>query len=234
MRRADDTPEVLVVDDEKQIRRLLSISLEATGYRVFQAENGQAGLAAVAERPPDLVLLDLGLPDMGGLEVLKSLREWSMVPVIILSVRDNEDEKATALDSGADDYLTKPFSTGELLARMRVARRRASSPEAVVEESSFRTGPLEVNLAARTASVNGRTAKLTPTEFALMRLFVRHAGNVLTHPQIMEAVWGASCVERINYLHVYITHLREKIEPNPAQPEMLVNEPRVGYRLVRK
>jgi two-component system KDP operon response regulator KdpE len=234
MRRADETPEVLVVDDERQIRRLLSISLEATGYRVIQAETGHAGLAAAAEHAPDLVILDLGLPDIGGLEVLKSLREWSNVPVIILSVRDSEDEKATALDSGADDYLTKPFSTGELLARMRVARRHARSSESVVEETVFRTGPLEVNLAARTATVNGRTAKLTPTEFALMRLFIRHAGNVLTHPQIMEAVWGATYVERINYLHVYITHLREKIEPNPAEPEILVNEPRVGYRLVRK
>src|SRR5271167_4088923 len=173
---------VLVVDDEVQIRRLLKISLEAAGYKVFEAANGQMGLAEAAQRRPDVVVLDLGLPDMDGVAVLKRLREWSSVPVIVLSVRDREDDKIAALDHGADDYLTKPFSTGELLARLRVAQRHARPAE---EDAVFQNGRLEVDLITRTVKVAGKPVKLTATEYALLQLFVRHAGKVLTHRQIL-------------------------------------------------
>jgi two-component system KDP operon response regulator KdpE len=224
---------VLVIDDEVQIRRLLAMTLEAKGYRVLQAVNGRTGIAAVVEHKPDLIILDLGLPDMDGIEALKLLREWCAVPIIILSVRDGDDDKITSLDSGADDFLTKPFSSGELLARLRAAQRHAQPAKLNASPAVFQTGALEVDLAMRTVKVNGKAVRLSPTEFSLLRLFVRHAGKVLTHPQIMEEVWGEKCLERVNYLHVYVTHLREKIEANPAKPEILLNEPRVGYRLAK-
>ena len=182
----------------------------------------------MAARHPELVVLDMGLPDMDGVEVVKRLREWSSVPIIILSVRDSENDKVTALRSGADDYLTKPFSTAELLARLQVAQRHS---QPATEETVFARGGLMVDLASRIVKVNGRPVKLTRTEYALLRLFVRNAGKVLTHPQIMESVWGPDHREKTHYLHVYMTHLREKIEPVPARPELLVTEPRVGYRL---
>jgi two-component system KDP operon response regulator KdpE len=221
-------PIIVVIDDEAQLRRLLRITLEANGYKVYEASNGQQGLEEVAARHPDIVVLDLGLPDMDGVEVVTRLREWSSVPAIVLSVRDGEDDKVKALRSGADDYLTKPFSTAELLARLQVAQRHA---QPAAEESIFASGPLTVDLASRIVKVNGRTVKLTRTEYALLRLFVRNAGKVLTHPQILESVWGPGHREKTHYLHVYMTHLREKIEPVPAQPALLVTEPRVGYRL---
>jgi len=221
-------PVIVVIDDEVQLRRLLRISLEANGYKVYEAANGQQGLEEVAVRHPDLVVLDLGLPDMDGVDVLTRLREWSSVPVIVLSVRESEDDKVAALRSGADDYLTKPFSTAELLARLLVAQRHA---QPATEEVIFRSGPLMVDLAARRVTVNGRPVKLTGTEYALLRLFVRNAGKVLTHPQIMDSVWGPSHREKTHYLHVYMTHLREKIETVPAKPALLITEPRVGYRL---
>jgi two-component system KDP operon response regulator KdpE len=209
---------------------LLRVTLEANGYKVFEAADGKHGLEEVAARHPDVVILDLGLPDMEGLAVTLRLREWTSVPVIILSVRESEQDKVTALRSGADDYLTKPFSTAELLARLQVALRHAQSV-GVGEETTFRTGPLTVNLASRSVAVNGKPVKLTGTEYALLRLFVRNAGKVLTHPQIMESVWGPGHRDKTHYLHVYMTYLREKIEAVPAKPKLLLTEARVGYRL---
>ena len=221
----------LVIDDEVQIRRLVKISLEANGYKVFEAVNGQEGLAEAAQRRPDVVVLDLGLPDMDGVAVLKRLREWSNVPVIVLSVRDREDDKIAALDHGADDYLTKPFGTGELLARLRVAQRHAQPP---LDQAIFQAGNLAVDLTSRAVSVKGKPIKLTATEYALLQLFVRHAGKVLTHRQILKEVWGPNYVEQTHYLRVYMAHLREKIEEDPSQPELLVTESGVGYRLMVK
>jgi two-component system KDP operon response regulator KdpE len=222
---------VLVIDDEVQIRRLLKISLEAAGYKVYEAANGQEGLAEAAQRRPDVVVLDLGLPDMDGVTVLKRLREWSQVPVVVLSVRDREDDKVAALDNGADDYLTKPFGTAELLARLRVAQRHAKP---TADMAVFKVGQLEVDLPARLVKVNGQPVKLTATEYALLQLFVRHAGKVLTHRQILKEVWGPTYTEQTHYLRVYMTHLREKIEANPSEPELLVTESGIGYRLMVK
>ncbi len=219
---------VLVIDDEVQIRRLLRVSLEAHGYRVLEAASGQAGITEAAQHHPEVVLLDLGLPDMEGVAVLKRLREWSRVPILVLSVRDREDDKIAALDNGADDYVTKPFSTGELVARLRVARRHAQ-PGA--EMAVFRSGPLAVDLTARVVTLRGKEVKLTATEYALLRLFVQHAGKVLTHRQILREVWGPNYVEQTHYLRVYLAHLREKLETNPAQPGLFITEPGVGYRL---
>jgi two-component system KDP operon response regulator KdpE len=223
------SPVALVIDDEIQIRRLLRLSLEANGYRVFEAVNGQTGLAEAAQRRPEIVVLDLGLPDMDGVSVLKRLREWSNVPVIVLSVRDREEDKIAALDNGADDYLTKPFSTGELLARLRVAQRHAQPP---LDTAVFQTGNLEVDLTSRTVKVKGKSIKLTATEYALLQLFVRHAGKVLTHRQILKEVWGPTYIDQTHYLRVYMTHLRDKIEEHPSEPELLITESGVGYRLM--
>jgi two-component system, OmpR family, KDP operon response regulator KdpE len=219
---------IVVIDDEVQFRRVLRISLEANGYKVHEAVTGQQGLTEVASRRPDLVLLDLGLPDMDGMDVLARLREWSNAPIIIVSVRKGEADKVAALRGGADDYVTKPFSTAELLARLQVALRHAPPS---TEETTFTSGRLTVDLAARTVKVNGRVVKLTRTEYALLQLLLRNAGKVLTHPQIMESVWGPGHQEKTHYLHVYMTYLREKIERNPGKPELLLTVPRVGYRL---
>jgi two-component system KDP operon response regulator KdpE len=224
-------PTALVIDDELQMRRLLRVCLEANGYRVTEAATGKEGIAEAAQHPPDVVLLDLGLPDMEGVAVLKRLREWSRVPVVVLSVRDREEDKIAALDNGADDYVTKPFSSGELLARLRVAQRHAAPAS---EATVFRCGQLEVDLAARVVKLKGKEVKLTATEYSLLRLFVQHAGKVLTHRQILREVWGPNYVEQTHYLRVYLAHLREKLEANPAQPELLITEPGVGYRLVSK
>jgi len=224
-------PTVLVVDDETQIRRLLRVCLEAAGYRVEEATSGQEGITQAAQRRPDVVVLDLGLPDLDGVSVLKRLREWSQVPVVVLSVRDREEDKIAALDNGADDYVTKPFSTGELLARLRVALRHAQpAPEATV----FRTGQLEVDLTARVVKLQGKEVKLTATEYSLLRLFVRHAGKVLTHRQILREVWGPNAVEQTHYLRVYLARLREKLEVSPAEPKLFVTEAGVGYRLLEQ
>ena len=220
---------VLIIDDEVQIRRLLRVTLEAGGYRVFEAATGQDGLVEAAQRHPDVIVLDLGLPDMDGAAVLKRLREWSQAPVLVLSVREQEDDKVAALDNGADDYITKPFSTVELLARLRVARRHA---QPVGENSVFRSGRLEVDLAGRTVTVKGQEVKMTPTEYSLLRLLVRNAGKVVTHRQILKEVWGPNYAEQTHYLRVYMAHLREKIEADPSRPELLVTEPGVGYRLL--
>jgi two-component system KDP operon response regulator KdpE len=224
-------PIALVIDDEIQMRRLLRVCLEANGYRVLEAPTGKDGIAQAAQHPPDVVILDLGLPDMEGVDVLKRLREWSRVPVVVLSVRDREEDKIAALDNGADDYVTKPFSSGELLARLRVAQRHVTPTS---EATVFRSGQLEVDLAARVVKLKGKEVRLTATEYSLLRLFVHHAGKVLTHRQILREVWGPNYVEQTHYLRVYLAHLREKLEANPAQPELLITEPGVGYRLTSK
>jgi two-component system KDP operon response regulator KdpE len=222
-------PTALVVDDELQIRRLLRACLESNGYRVLEAATGSEAIAQAAQHPLEVVLLDLGLPDLDGVTVLKRLREWSRVPVVVLSVRDREEDKISALDNGADDYVTKPFSTGELLARLRVAQRHAA-PSA--ETPVFRAWGVEVDLTARVVKLNGKEVKLTATEYSLLRLLVQHAGKVLTHRQILSAVWGAAYVEQTHYLRVYMAHLREKLEADPARPRLLITEPGVGYRLI--
>jgi two-component system, OmpR family, KDP operon response regulator KdpE len=222
-------PTILIIDDEVQIRRLLRVCLEANGYRVVEAATAQAGLVEAAQSHPEVVLLDLGLPDQDGLVLLKRLREWSRVPVVVLSVREREEDKVTALDEGADDYVTKPFSAPELLARVRVALRHA---QPAAEAAVYRSGDLEVDLVARIVKLKGREVKLTATEYSLLRLFVRHAGKVLTHQQILREVWGPTYLEQTHYLRVYVAHLREKLEAKPASPELLLTEPGVGYRLV--
>jgi two-component system KDP operon response regulator KdpE len=222
-------PNALVIDDELQIRRLLRVCLEGNGYRVLEAATGQEGITQAAQHPPDIVLLDLGLPDLDGVTVLKRLREWSRVPVIVLSVRDREEDKVAALDNGADDYVTKPFGTAELLARLRVAQRHVLP---AADSPVFRAGDLEVDLTARVVKLRGHEVKLTATEYSLLRLFVQHAGKVLTHRQILKEVWGPGYVEQTHYLRVYIAHLREKLETDASQPRLIITEPGVGYRLM--
>jgi two-component system KDP operon response regulator KdpE len=224
-------PVALIIDDEPQIRRLLRVTLESNGYQVFDAPNGQEGIVQAAQCRPEVVLLDLGLPDLDGATVLKRLREWSKVPVIILSVRDRENDKIAALDAGADDYVTKPFSPGELLARVRTALRRAQPENA---NAIFRTGDIEVDLASRTVRKNGHEIKLTATEYSLLRLFVQNAGKVLLHRQILREVWGPSYEAQTHYLRVYMAHLREKLESNPTKPQFFITESGVGYRLVQR
>ena len=221
-------PVVLIIDDEIQMRRLLRVSLEGNGYRVFEAASGQEGLLEAAQRRPDIVVLDLGLPDMDGLSVLKRLREWSEAPVLVLSVREGEEDKVGALDNGADDYMNKPFSTAELLARLRAARRRS---QPVADNAVFHSGPLQVELSSRLVTLKGREIKLTPTEYSLLRLLVRNAGKVVTHRQILKEVWGPNYGDQTHYLRVYMAHLREKLEENPSRPELLLTEPGIGYRL---
>jgi len=222
---------VLVIDDEPQIRRLLTVTLEANDCRVLTAASGHEGLALAAQHRPAVIILDLGLPDIPGLEVLRRLREWSNTPIIILSVQDDEPGKVAALDAGADDYVTKPFNTNELLARLRVSLRHAAKHE---ESAVFQAGKLVVDMTSRRVTLGGREIKLSVTEYNLLRLLVRHAGKVLTHRQILREVWGPGHDEHTHYLRVYMAHLREKLEANPAQPEMLLTETGVGYRLIGK
>ena len=222
-------PLVLVIEDEIQIRRLLRVCLERNDYEVVEATTGDEGIGEAVRRHPDAVLLDLGLPDMDGLAVLKRLREWSQVPVLVISVRGHEEDKISALDNGADDYVTKPFSTGEVLARLRVARRHKQTPTKL---ENFHSGNLEVDLTTRTVKVKGRKIKLTATEYSLLLLFIKHAGKVLTHGQILREVWETNDADKIGHLRVYMAYLREKLETNPAEPELLITEPGVGYRLV--
>ncbi len=222
-------PTVLVVDDEPQIRRLLRVTLEANGYRFIDAADAAEGIAAVAQRRPDLVLLDLGLPDAEGIDVLRRIREWSRVPVVILSVRNSEDDMVSALDAGADDYVTKPFNGGELLARIRAAMRRASPGAA---ESVVRAGEIEIDLARRVVTRRGAEIKLTPIEYALLRLLATNAGRVLTHRQLLVEVWGPQAAGQTHYLRVHVAHLREKLGPDPAAPGLIRTEPAIGYRWV--
>ena len=219
---------VLVIDDEPPIRRLLRLTLEPQGYRIYEAGNGQLGLQEAAAHRPDVIVLDLGLPDMEGVAVLKRLREWSQTPVLVLSVRDREADKVAALDNGADDYLTKPFGTAELLARLRAVQRRA--PEAH-EEPVFVSGDLKVDLAARAVTLKNKEVHLTATEYALLRELVRHAGKVVMHAQLLRAVWGPNAESQSQYLRVYITHLRKKLETTTSG-KLIQTEPGIGYRLL--
>jgi two-component system, OmpR family, KDP operon response regulator KdpE len=221
-------PRVLVVDDEPQILRALSANLRGAGYDVATAATGEDALANAAMRPPDAVILDLVLPDKSGTEVTRELRQWSSAPVILLSAVGDESDKVAALDAGADDYVTKPFGIDELLARLRAALRRStSSGEPVLE-----VGELKLDLEKRLASFNGRTLTLTPHEFNLLRCFMQNEGKLLTHPAILREVWGPQYHDESHYLHVYVSQLRRKIEPDPARPRYLLTEPGAGYRLV--
>jgi two-component system KDP operon response regulator KdpE len=222
------SPIALIIDDELQIRRLLRVALEAAGYTVQECASGQEGLQSVAFRRPDVVLLDLGLPDLDGHEVLRRLREWSEVPVVVLTVRDSEGEKVKVLDGGADDYVTKPFSTPELLARLRSAQRRTRT---TVELPVFTAGNLVVDLVARTVLLAGEEVHLTATEYSLLRLFIRHAGRVLTHQHILREVWGPKAEEQRQYLRVHIGNLRKKISPN-GPDTVIRTEPGIGYRFL--
>ena len=220
---------LLIIDDEVQIRRLLRLTLDGGGYSVFEAETGQLGLQEAVARQPDGIILDLGLPDMSGVEVLRRLREWSRVPVLILSVRAGEDDKIEALDAGADDYLTKPFGSRELLARVRAVMRR-TQPNS--ESMVVRFGDLEIDLSARVVRRKGEEVHLTVKEYALFRLLVQHRGKVVTHQQILREVWGPAAEENTHYLRVHMTHLRQKIEDTPQTPRHLKTDAGVGYRLV--
>ena len=218
----------LVIDDEPQIQRLVTTILEPNGYHVVTASSGQEGLATAARQRHDLILLDLGLPDVGGIVVLRQIREWTQTPVVILTVHDSEPEKIEALDSGADDYVTKPFNTGELLARLRAALRRANKGN--VDEQVLQFGTLTINLATRLVTRENRAVKLTSTEFALLRLFVRHVGKLLTHRQILREVWGPEHEEKTQYLRVYVQRLRDKLEVDPDAPALFLTESGIGYR----
>jgi two-component system KDP operon response regulator KdpE len=222
---------VLVVEDEPQVMRFLRATLVANGYSLFEAATGAQALTEAATRSPDLILLDLGLPDFDGVELTRRLREWSKTPIIVISARGREGDKVQALDAGADDYLTKPFGVAELLARMRVALRNASRASAGPGEPVFRTGDLAVDLSARTVSLSGREVHLTRTEYNLLALLVRHAGKVVTHRQLLREVWGPGSVEHSHYLRVYMGQLRHKLEQDPARPRYLETEIGVGYRL---
>jgi two-component system KDP operon response regulator KdpE len=221
--------EVLIIDDEAQIRRLLRVTLEAAGYGVREADSGGVGISEVTFRRPDAIILDLGLPDMPGLEVLKRLREWSQVPVLILSVLGEDEKKIAALDSGADDYLTKPFSGGELLARIRVMLRRNQPSD---DLKVVRFGSIEVDLVRRIVTRADEEVRLTAKEYALLRLLVLNAGKVITHRQLLRELWGPNAEEQTQYLRVYVGRLRQKLEEAPNQPRHLKTESGIGYRLV--
>jgi two-component system KDP operon response regulator KdpE len=219
---------VLVVDDEPQILRALEMSLRGAGYDVATASTGADALTTAAVQPPDAVILDLVLPDMRGTDVCRELRKWTTVPVILLSVVGDESEKVAALDAGADDYVTKPFGVEELLARIRAALRRTEGESEPVRE----VGELRVDIAGREVTFGGRPVQLTPHEFTLLSLLVRNEGKLLTHKTILEEVWGHAYAAESHYLHVYVSQLRRKLEPEPARPRYILTEPGVGYRLV--
>ncbi len=219
---------VLVVDDEDPIRRFLRASLTSHGYQVFEAKTGEEGLDAVLASRPDIIILDLGLPDLDGVEVTRRAREWTRIPIIVLSVRDRESDKVEALDAGADDYITKPFGMGELLARLRAATRHSLLP---LSEPVFITGELVVDLEHRLVRVADREVQLTPTEYDILRLLTKNAGKVLTHRQILREVWGEDAHPDMHMLRVNISNLRHKLEADPTRPQYVVTEPGVGYRL---
>ena len=224
---ADTDLRVLVVDDERSIRRFLKASL-GSQFFIVEATTGEEALSAAANEHPDIIILDLGLPDMDGVEVTRRLREWTQIPIIIVSVREQEKDKIAALDAGADDYLTKPFGVGELMARLRVALRRSTLTE---NEPVFTTGDLVVDLNQREVRRNEQAISLTPTEYDLLRILIKHAGKVLTHDQLLRAVWGTAYESETHMLQVNISNLRRKIEADPARPIYIVTEPGVGYRL---
>jgi two-component system KDP operon response regulator KdpE len=227
-RTTENPPRILIIDDELAIRRFLRTVLSGEEFVLHEAENGHAGLAAAAMFRPDVILLDLGLPDLDGIEVINRIRDWSQVPIIVLSVRDREDDKIDALDAGADDYLTKPFGVGELLARIRASLRRSLQE---IPEPVFISNDLMVDLGSRQVSVNGKDISLTPTEFDILRLLVAHAGKVLTHRQILKQLWGIAYLEQPHVLRVNISNLRRKLESDPSRPRHIITEPGIGYRL---
>lgn len=228
---SDNPALILVIEDEAPIRKFLHAALADEGYRLSEADTGKQGLKLAAAQPPDVVVLDLGLPDMDGLEVLRQLRDWSQVPVIVLSARGQEKDKVAALDAGADDYLTKPFSVGELSARLRVALRHSARGGAGTAEAQFQLGELKVDLVARRVFVGGVEVHLTPIEYRLLTTLIRHAGKVLTHRLLLKEVWGPDSVHETHYLRVFMAGLRRKLEKEPARPRYLLTEQGVGYRL---
>ena len=228
---AEEKELILLIEDEPQMRRFLRITLESHGYRFVEAGTAQEGLMQASMRNPDVVLLDLGLPDLDGLEVTVRLREWTQTPIIVISAREQEHDKVKALDAGADDYLTKPFSAGELMARVRVALRHALRLRSGQNEAVFAHAGLRVDLAARRVFVRDSEIHLTPIEYKLLTTLIRHAGKVVTHRQLLLEVWGPGQVSEVQYLRVYMTQLRHKLEADPARPRFLLNEPGIGYRL---
>lgn len=222
---------ILLIEDEPQMRRFLRGSLGTHGYKILEATTGEEGLAHAASQNPDVVLLDLGLPDLDGLEVTRRLREWMALPIIVLSARGQDEDKVRALDAGADDYLTKPFSVAELLARIRVALRHAGQAGSGAEESSLEVGELCIDFSKRRVFVSAEEVHLTPTEYKLLSVLARHAGRVITHRQLLKEVWGTHYVEHTEYLRVFVGQLRQKLEATPSRPRYLLNEPGVGYRL---
>jgi len=224
-------PVVVVIEDDPQIRRFLRPALTSQGYRVIEAVSGEEGLAAAATRQAEVIILDLGLPDLDGLEVIRRLREWTQVPIIVLSARGREEDKVGALEAGADDYLTKPFGMGELLARIRVAIRHADRVAAQAADPIFALGDLRVDFARRQVVVRNQEVHLTPIEYKLLTTLIRYAGKVVTHGQLLKEVWGPGQAAQAHYLRVYMGHLRHKLEGEPAQPRYLLTEPGVGYRL---
>ena len=223
---------VLVIEDEPALQRFLRVTLAAQEYKVIEATTGEQGLRHAATSLPDLIVLDLGLPDVDGVEVTRRLREWSAVPIIVVSARGKEQDKVVALDAGADDYLTKPFGVGELLARVRVALRHAAAANPETGEPVFELGPLRVDLARRQVTVAGEAVHLTPNEFKLLTVLVKHAGRVLTHRYLLKEVWGPGSGDETHYLRVYMNQLRQKLEADAARPQYILTEPGVGYRLM--
>jgi two-component system KDP operon response regulator KdpE len=222
---------ILLIEDEPQMRRFLRITLQSQGYRLIESESGRDGLLQASSRNPDVILLDLGLPDMDGLDVTERLREWATTPIIVISAREQEQDKVKALDAGADDYLTKPFSAGELLARIRVALRHALRQREGRQDPVFILHDLRVDLARRQVFLAEREIHLTPIEYKLLITLIRHAGKVVTHRQLLQEVWGPAHVNEVQYLRVYMTQLRHKLEADPTRPRFFLNEPGVGYRL---
>jgi two-component system KDP operon response regulator KdpE len=231
MKSPDPSKDILVIDDEVQIRRLLRLTLEAAGYRVRESDTGRGGLDEVVRRPPDAVVLDMGLPDVGGLDVLRQLRAWSRVPVLVLTVLAEESDKIAALDAGADDYLTKPFGSGELAARLRAILRRAPTE---AELSAVAFGNIQIDFAKRSVRRAGVEVKLTPKEYALLRILVLHRGKVVTHGQILRELWGPKSEDQTHYLRVHMNHLRQKLESDPHTPRHLKTESGIGYRLIEE
>ena len=228
---AKSDPVIIVIEDDPSIRRFLRTSLSTHAFNVFEADTAKQGIIEVGIRKPDLLILDLGLPDMDGVDVIKAIRAWSTVPIIILSARSSEQQKIDALDVGADDYLTKPFGFGELLARIRVALRHAMRPQEQMQNDVFITGNLKVDLLNRVVSLDEEEIHLTPIQYRLLMVLVKNAGKVLTHQQILNEVWGPSYKENAHYLRIYMSQLRQKLEADPTQPKLLVTESGVGYRL---
>jgi DNA-binding response OmpR family regulator len=227
--RSDTPARILVIEDEAPIRRFLGIVIASAGHVMIEADRGRLGVERAATEAPDLVVLDLGLPDMDGKSVIAAIREWSAVPIVVLSARDGEPEKIAALDAGADDYVTKPFATGELMARLRVLLRRRDAGRS--EPAEIRVGGLAINLASRGVSVDGAEVRLTRKEFDVLALLARHAGRLVGHRQLLTAVWGAAHAEDTHYLRIAIGHIREKLNDDPADPRFIVTEPGIGYRL---